>query len=36
LCAAACSNNAIEMVEVFPKEHIPPGDGWCPTLVPDW
>jgi len=35
LCAAACPKNAIEMVEVFPKEHIPPGNGWCPTLVPD-
>lgn len=35
LCAATCPNNAIEMVEAFPKEHIPPGNGWCSTLVLD-
>jgi len=35
LCVAACPNGAIEMLEIFPPEHIPAGNGWCPTLVPD-
>jgi MinD superfamily P-loop ATPase containing an inserted ferredoxin domain len=35
LCAAACPNKAIEMVEVFPREHIPEGRGWCPSSVID-
>lgn len=35
LCAENCPNDAIRLIEVLPKEHIPSGSGFCPSLVPE-
>lgn len=34
LCAANCPNDSIRLIEVLPKQHIPHGPGFCPSLVP--
>ena len=35
LCAANCPNDAITLIEVLPREHIPHGPGFCPSLIPE-
>jgi electron transport complex protein RnfB len=34
LCAQACPNRAITMIETLPPTHIPEGEGFCPSKTP--